>query len=517
MERESRAMNRRGEPAFDAVLGLQPLNDIHLHSKQIHFDVEAQGNIVYVRMFSIIAFFILLVACVNFMNLATARSTRRAKEAGIRKVIGAKRGQLVGQFLSESLLITSVALVLSLGMVGAALPAFNAVLGTHLVLEPGRGWMLGGLLLVFLVTSLLAGSYPALFLSGFRPIGVLKSIRVGRGGMWLRNGLVVFQFFVSIVLIAGTLIVYSQLRYIRDRDLGYNKENLLYIPLKGELPGKSEALAAALAGKAHLQNYTIISELPVDAWMGTIGVRWKSISSNKVMFSVMGVDERFLSVFKVRLLAGRGFSAAFGSDTTNYVVNEKALAVMGMDVRSAVGQRIRLWDNWGLIVGVVKDFSFKPAQSAVDPLILRYNPGKGKEWLRKVAVVSAGRGTTGAAIEELKTVWGKLNPSFSFEYGWVDAQLERLYVSEQRLGVLFNVFSVLAIFICCLGLLGLAAFTAEQRTKEIGIRKVLGAKVAAGVCFSDRGYRLVFCRGGCDGGFHRAAYGELAGGEGCGG
>ena len=482
IERKIRAINKKGEPTFDAVFGLQPLTSIHLHSKQLLYDVEGQGDIAYVRMFSIIALFILLVACVNFMNLATARSARRAKEVGIRKVIGAKRRQLVGQFLSESLLITSLALVLGVTLVKIALPAFNGVLGTNLHFDLDNGRLLGGLLLVFILTSLVAGSYPAFFLSGFRPISVLKAIRVGAGTQFVRNGLVVFQFVVSIVLIVGTLIVSSQLRYIRDRDLGYNKENLLYIPLKGDLSRNSETLAAALAGNTHLHNYSIISELPVNAGMGTVGVRWKNISENHIMFSVIGADEHFLSVFRLKLLAGRGFSSNFAADSINYVVNGKALAVMGIDLRSAVGQRIKLWDNWGMIVGVLKDFSFKPAQSAVDPLILRYNPGIGRDWLRGTAVISTTPGGTGATIADLKKVWSELNPTYPFEYGFVDQQLQRLYVSENRMGLLFNIFTVLAVFICCLGLLGLAAYTAERGTKEIGIRKVLGARVA-GVVF----------------------------------
>jgi putative ABC transport system permease protein len=264
------------------------------------------------------------------------------------------------------------------------------------------------------------------------------------------------------------------------------------MPLKGDMPHNSEALAAALGGSSRLRNYTIISELPVNAGMGTIGVRWKHIPKNDVVFSVMGVDEHFLSVFRMRLLAGRGFSSAFAADTVSYVVNERALEVMGMDASSAVGQRMKLWDNWGTIVGVVKNFNFKPAQSAVDPLILRYNPGAGKEWLRRTVVIGVPPAGVAAAIADMKNVWGAFEHNFPFEYGFVDQQLQRLYVAEQRLGLLFNIFSVLAVFISCLGLLGLAAFTAEQRTKEIGIRKVLGAGVAGIVVLLSRRFvRLV--------------------------
>jgi ABC-type antimicrobial peptide transport system permease subunit len=494
MERRIREINKKGEPTFDAVFQLQPLSRVHLYSKSLAYDIDGQGDIGYVRIFSIVAIFILLVACINFMNLATARSARRAKEVGIRKIIGARRGQLIGQFLSESLLITFVALALGLVFVAAALPAFNQVVGKQLSIDLSNGWLFAGLLSVFLLTSLVSGSYPAFFLSSFRPIKVLKVkvVRAGAGSHFFRNGLVVFQFVVSIVLIVGTTVVYRQLHFIRDRDLGYDKANLLYIPLKGELPHKTGALAAAFRNSASLHNYSIISELPVNAGMGTIGVRWKGITQNQVMFSVMGADEHFLSLFKMRLVSGRCFSTDFAADTLNYIVNEKALGVMGMDVNTAVGQSLTLWGNKGTIVGVVKDFNFKPVQRSIDPLILRYNPGAGKEWLRRTAVVSVPPTRVAGAIDELKGVWAQLNPAYDFEYGFVDQQLERLYLSEQRMGLLFNTFALLAIFISCLGLCGLAAFTAEQRTKEIGIRKVLGADVAGIVAMLSKGFvRLV--------------------------
>jgi len=494
MGRRIGEINKKGEPTFNAAFHLQPLNRVHLYSKALSWDLDGQGDISYVRIFSIVAIFILLVACINFMNLATARSARRAKEVGIRKIIGAKRGQLIGQFLSESLLITFVALMLGIIFVVMALPIFNTVVEKQLSVDLSNGWLLACLVLVFLLTSLVSGSYPAFFLSSFRPIKVLKTtiVRAGAGSHFFRNGLVVFQFVVSIVLIVGTTVVYKQLHFIRDRDPGYDKANLLYIPIKGDMSQKNEALAAAFKNSVHLHDYSIISALPVDVGMGTVGVRWKGITQNQVMFSVMGVDEHFLSLFKMRLAAGRGFSTDFAADTVNYVVNEKALRVMGMDVNTAVGQPLTVWGTRGAIVGVVRDFNFKPVHSAVDPLILRYNPGAGKEWLRRTAVVSVPPAGVAGAIDELKGVVAQLNPAYDFEYGFVDQQLERLYLSEQRMGVLFNTSALLAIFISCLGLCGLAAFTAEQRTKEIGIRKVLGANVAGIVAMLSKGFvRLV--------------------------
>jgi putative ABC transport system permease protein len=487
-------INHKGEPTFEADFELQPLSRIHLYSKWLQYDIGEQGNIVYVRIFSIIAAFILIVACINFMNLATARSARRAREVGVRKVVGARRGQLISQFLGESAALTFLALLLSLGLVALALPAFNGLLDTSLHLPLTNGWFIGALALIWLVTSLVAGGYPAFFLSGFRPVKVLKGTISKVGGGFFRNTLVVFQFVISVVLIIGTTVVYSQLNFIRNRDLGYDKANLLYIPLKGELGKRLDALTAALRDNPRLSHYSVVSEVPVDVGMGTAGVQWPGKQPDThPMFSVMGADEHFLDIFKIRQASGRGFSAAYPMDTLNYVLNEKAAHLMGWDTASAVGQPLTLWGNKGIVIGVVKDFNFKPVQSAIDPLILRYNPGAGKEWLRRQVVINLAPGGLSASIADLHAIWNKLNPVYAFEYHFVDQQLALSYMTEERLGVIFNSFALLAIFISCLGLIGLAAFTAEQRTREIGIRKVLGADVTGIVALLSGGFvRLVF-------------------------
>lgn len=495
MGREIGDINHKGEPTFEAKFELQPLSRIHLYSRSLLYDVGPQGNITDVRIFSLVAIFILLVACINFMNLTTARSTQRAREVGVRKVIGARRGQLVAQFLGESLLLTLAALLLGLVLVELALPAFNGLLGTALTLPLNRTWFITGTAGVLLVTSLVAGSYPAFFLSGFRPIQVLKNMfdRTGIRSSGLRNVLVIFQFVISIVLIVGTMVVYAQLRFIRNRDLGYDKTNQLYIPLKGALDQKLDALTAYLRSNPRLDHYSVVSEVPVNIGMGTAGVHWPAKDENRhPMFSVMGVDEHFLDLFKITLASGRGFSPTYANDTLNYIVNEKALQLMGLNAVTAIGKPLKVWDYQGVIIGVVKDFNFKLAQSAIDPLVLRYNPGPGKEWLRNAVVINIPPGNLPAAIAGLQTIWNKLNPAYSFEYHFVDQQLEGSYVAEQRLGVLFNTFAMIAIFISCLGLTGLAAFIAEQRTREIGIRKVLGADIAGIVSLLSGGFvRLV--------------------------
>ena len=495
MGRQISDIDSMGDPTFQAKFGLQPLSRIHLYSRSLLYDIGPQGNITYIRIFSLVAMFILLVACINFMNLTTARCARRAREVGVRKVIGARRGQLIAQFLGESLLLTLAALLLGLVLVALALPAFNGLLGTSLTLPLTKTWFIGGMAGVLLGTSLVAGSYPAFFLSGFRPIQVLKNMlsRTGARSSGFRNALVVFQFVISIVLIAGTMVVYAQLRFIRNRDLGFDKTNQLYIPLKGALDQKVDALTASLHGNPRLDHYSVVSEVPVNVGMGTAGVHWPGKDESKSpMFTVMGVDEHFLDLFKIRLDRGRGFSPAYANDTLNYVVNEKALQLMGLDAATAIGKPLQVWDYQGVIIGVVKDFNFKPAQSAIDPLILRYNAGPGKEWLRNAVVINIPPGNLPAAIADLRTIWNKLNPAYSFEYHFVDQQLEGSYVAEQRLGVLFNLFALIAIFISCLGLTGLAAFIAEQRTREIGIRKVLGADITGIVALLSGGFvRLV--------------------------
>jgi putative ABC transport system permease protein len=494
MGREISAISDKGDPTFSAVFTVQPLSRIHLYSKYLLYDIGEQGDISYVRLFSIIAFFILFVACINFMNLATARSARRAREVGIRKTIGARRWQLVRQFLGESLLLTFFALLLGILLVTITLPWFNRLLGISLTLPWDSARFIAGLTGLFVLTSLLAGCYPAFFLSAFRPVNVLKGVFTGSNrNRFFRNGLVVLQFTISVVLIIATAVIYNQMRFIRDRNLGYNKENLLYIPLKGDLGKRLDALTAFLHDNPRLSHYSVVSEIPVDVAMGTAGVHWQGKRKNSFpIFTLMGVDEHFLDLFKMKLTAGRGFSAAFGADTLNYVVNEKALITMGWDPSTAVGKPLEVLGTEGRVIGVVKDFNFKPVRSAIDPLILRYNPGVGKEWLRGQVVISTPPTTLQQSIADLHTIWNKLNPAFTFEYGFIDQQLSRSYLTELRMSSLFDTFALLAILISCLGLTGLAAFTAEQRTKEIGIRRVLGAKVTGIVTLLSSGFiRLV--------------------------
>jgi hypothetical protein len=357
--------------------------------------------------------------------------------------------------------------------VWALLPLFNDLSDKRLTLDLLDGKLMVSLLAIALLTGLLSGSYPALFLSRFQPVNVLKgNLQAGKGNVWFRNGLVVVQFVVSIVLLVGTAVVYQQLQYIKNRNLGFQKENLLYISMNGELWDKYQALRNELMRNPLTSAYAVTQELPTNLISADPHVEWEGKDpQTQPFFYHMAVDENFTQVFQMKLLSGRSFSREFKADSANFIVNEKALRLMGMDVATAVGKPLAYYDTKGTIIGVVQDFNFKPIQQAIEPLILRLNTWGG------TVVVRTRPNQTEATIQALKKIWEELNPAYPFTYHFLDQDLARLYRGEQRLGSLFNVFAGLAIFISCLGLYGLSAFMAEQRTKEIGVRKVFGASL----------------------------------------
>jgi len=466
---------------------LQALRSIHLHSNY-QVDLPGHGNIQYVNIFFVVALFILAVACINFMNLATARSARRAKEVGLRKVVGAGRKQLIGQFLGESLLISFLSLLIAVSLVWLLLPAFNNLAGKELAIHLLDGKLILILVGIALLTGLISGSYPALFLSGFRPVQVLKGSMKNMGGnLIFRNGLVVVQFVVSIVLLAGTAIVYRQLTYIKNMNLGFDKSNLLYLPMTGEMWGKQQALKTELKNNPLTADFSITNDLPTNLTSGTVNVQWEGKDpKSQVVFPTLFVDENFLDVFQMKMLSGRSFSTEFKADTNNFILNERAVQIMGMKVADAVGKPLSLWDIKGTIIGVVKDFNYKPVQNPIEPLIIGLNKWGG------ITVVRTKPGQTEATIKALGKISADLNPAYPFSYGFLDQDLANLYQGEHRMGRLFNLFAILAIFISCMGLYGLSAFMAEQRTKEIGVRKVLGASVFKVVYLLSTGFtRLI--------------------------
>ena len=473
------AYKQNGRSEFSPQFKLQRLTDIHL-GEHYMADVPGGGSLQDVRIFSLVAIFILVIACINFMNLSTALSGRRAKEVGLRKTVGASRGQLIAQFLGEAVFLAVLALGLGLLLVAALMPLFDQLTGKPFTIGALGGSRLLLLLVVAVVAGLLSGSYPALALSAFQPVKVLKGLKVVQGGKaYFRNGLVVFQFAIAIVLIVGTLVVYRQLRFIRDRDMGFDKSNLIYvtIPQVGGLEGMQQGanrIADGMANERGVLSQSVMSDLPTYLVSGDPDVKWPGEDPKDYnIVPLLGVDEHTLDVFGMHLLAGRFFSKAYGNDDSAVVLNEAALKLMHMTPATAVGKTIRFNDRPYAVAGVVKDFNFKPVQFNVEPLVMIDHYWRGNDYV----VVKTAPGATASVIAALKKQFALAYPQNIFEYGFVDKDLEALYTSEQQMGSLFNVFSALAIFISCLGLFGLSAYTTQRRFKEIGVRKVLGASV----------------------------------------
>lgn len=470
IEKKMQDIYKKNEAVLKVAFILQPLSEVHLYSNFLA-DMPGHGKAQNVYIFMVVAVFILVVACLNFMNLATARAARRAKEVGLRKVVGAIRPHLMGQFLAESLVVALLALILALLIIYLVLPRFNMLGGKELSLDFTNVRIIMGLLGITVVTGLLAGSYPALYLSGFVPAAVLKgNFAAGGSGRLFRNTMVVIQFAVSISLIVGTAIVYRQLKYIQQLNLGYDKENLLYMPMFGDLWNKYDQLRTRIGNNHVTENFSFISNLPTGSSNATISVDWKGKDPNsQPLFFNLAIDENFEKVFKATMLEGHGFTENAPADSSSVIMNETALKTMDMKLESAVGTIVNVWGRDRTIIGVVKDFNFKPVQEPIGPMFLTRNTWGGN------AMIRTKPGETENAIAELEQIWKELNPSYPFSFGFLDQDIDKLYAAEQRLGKLFNVFAVLAIVISCLGLYGLSAYLAERRTRELGIRKVLGA------------------------------------------
>jgi putative ABC transport system permease protein len=470
---------KNGVPMLRPAFDLQRLTDMHLGEHYL-LDVPGGGSMQYVRIFSLVAVFILLIACINFMNLSTALSSRRAKEVGLRKTVGAMRWQLVAQFLGEAVMLALLSLGLAVALVWLLMPLFDDLTGKDFsmqVFDGGRILLLVG---IAVVAGVVSGSYPALVLSRFQPVKVLKGVKLFQSGRaYFRNGLVVLQFTIAIALMVGTLVVYRQLQFIRNRDIGFDKSNLLYVNIpdaggNDAMQKGAERIDAGIANQPGIIAHTVIGNLPTYNTSGDGDVQWAGKDPrDQTVFPLMGADENTLRVFGMHLLKGRTFSKAYGTEDSSMVVNEAALRVMHRDLATAVGSTFRFNDRTYTIIGVVKDFNFKPVQFTVEPLLIPYNFSNGYRYV----VVKTAPGATERVLSALKKQFALTYPQFVFDYGFVDKDLNTLYASELQMGELFNVFSVLAIFISCLGLFGLSAYTTQRRIKEIGVRKVLGASV----------------------------------------
>jgi len=464
---------------FPLTLHLQPLTDIRLHSN-LRAELEPTGDIAYVYLFSAIGLLILVIACINFMNLATARSAQRAREVGMRKVLGAARPQLIRQFLGEALLLSGLALVLAMALIQVALPVFNSLSGKAISINYLDNLaLLGSLVGLTLLVGVVAGSYPAFFLSAFRPSEVLKGqTRHGRSrAVALRKGLVVFQFAISIFLIASTAVVYQQMQYIRAKNLGFDREQIVVLPLNDEVRASYETMRNTLLQDTGIQAIALSEQVPARAGSGsryTIEGIDEPVSAYRLF-----TDHTFLNTYGMNLVAGRGFSEAVPTDSTDaFIINEAFVREQGWDSpEDALGRSISMrWSNIdrsGQIVGVAKDFHLFSLRDELEGTVVSIMPDK---YLSFVSVRLA-PGRPSAALDRLASVWATVAPSYPFDYYFLDQDFDRLHRADAQLGQVFFVFAFLAILVACLGLFGLAAFTAEQRTKEIGVRKVLGATI----------------------------------------
>jgi len=464
--------NAQKKGTFTEELGMQKFAETYLHSTFTNGKIDG-GRIGYVRMFSIIAAFILLIACINFMNLTTARSVKRAKEIGVRKVVGALRGGLIQQFISESMLLTTLSVLLALLILMLALPSFNQITQKEIELPFNNLSFWLQLILVTLITGLVSGSYPALFLSSFNPVKVLKgTLKLQSGTTLFRKGLVVFQFVLSILMITGTIIISRQIAYIQSKNLGFDKENLVFMNLEGDILKKYDVLRNEALKVPGVKSITHSNTEPTSIQSSTIGVDWEGKNpGSEISFSNDGVGYDFISTLKLKLLAGRDFSKDFPGDSAGFIVNQAAVERLGY--ANPIGKPLTLWGNKGKIVGVVENFHSGSMHDPIKPLILYLNPNMDYGF----ALLRIEAGKTKQALAGLESIYKELNPNFPFSYTFANEEFNKLYKSEQMIGELSDAFAFLAIFISCMGLLGLAMFTAEQRLKEIGIRKVLGASV----------------------------------------
>jgi putative ABC transport system permease protein len=489
-------LRKHGEPQLQSILhmtfakleqtgnyfrfSLIPLKKIHLES-HTKYDLGSKGDIKIVYIFSAIAVFILLIACVNFMNLSTARSSNRAKEVGVRKVLGSPRKYLIAQFLTESVMVTLVGAIIAVFVAWVLLPVFNQMSGKELAVTPQIiGWLVPVMITFIIVVGCIAGSYPALYLSGFQPIEVLKGKLASgfKGGMF-RNSLVIFQFAISIFLIIGTIVIYNQLKYIQNKDLGYDRDHVMIVQRVWTLGKKAKTFKQEIKQLAGVKSATMTGYLPTDGANNNSSLFKDPVLDAKkaIQSSIWNVDEDYIPTLGIKIKSGRNFSSEMKTDSTAIIINEAAAQLLGfsnplnqllylpMDSKASVMKPFH-------IIGVIKDFNFKSLRDNVTPLILFDSEDTGCLSIRMNSANIPG------LLAQVKNKWTSMSPNLQFDYSFMDEDFDGLYRSEQRIGKIAVAFTSLAVIIACLGLFGLAAYAAEQRTKEIGIRKVLGANMS---------------------------------------
>ncbi|SFO88698.1 duplicated orphan permease [Chitinophaga sp. YR627] len=466
--------NKDISAAYNIELFLQPEADVYLYSNFSNGQRDG-GRIGYVRLFIIVAAFLLLIATINFMNLSTARSIKRAKEVGVRKAIGAQRLSLIWQFMHEALLMTVIATILAIGIVWLSLPFFNQLTDKTLSLpfgDPSFGLLLLGILIV---TALLSGSYPAFFLSAIKPVRVLKgTLQTGPRAQLFRRGLVVFQFVLSILMIVGTIVVYQQMKYVQRKNLGFDRENLIIMRGEGSIAMHFQTFKQELLQQPGIQSVSHMQTNPLRNRNTTDVVSWQGKDPGlAIQFNNTAVGYDFVKTMHLQILHGRDFSPAYGADSANYLINESTAKRLGY--KDPIGQPLTFGKQAGTIVGVLKDFHFNSLHVPIRPIIIRLN----EKQIYDNILIKTQPGQTKQALASIEGLCRKMNPDYPFTYSFLDSDFQNSYKSETIAGSLIAIFACLSIFIACLGLFGLAAFMAEQRTKEIGVRKVLGASVTS--------------------------------------
>ena len=453
------------------IIHLTALEDVHLRS-DAQGGFGTSGNIRYVYIFSAIALLILVIACINYMNLATARSVDRAKEVGLRKVVGAQKNQLFGQFMGEATIITFMALVISLVIANLALPYFNQLVGRELSIGfLNNATLIFGLIGVGIIVSLLAGVYPAIAFSNFKPITILRgNFKTSQSGVWLRKGLVIFQFAISIFLVVGTLVIYKQLRLIQNKNLGYEKEQVVVIPVDYKMVEKWETFKGALTNSPHIDHVSAVSETPsqVD---GTYSLFLPSNPKDSRLVQAMATDIDIAKTMGFKILSGSDYTYASSQrEDYPFLINETVMKQMGWDLETAVGKPLNLNGREGFVQAVMNDFHTQSLHREVSPLVIFLSKND-----FNYAMVKISTGKIEESLSHLESTWSELAPHRPFDYHFLDDEFDKLYRSEKQTAQSLGIFAGLAIIIASLGLFGLAAFTTVQRSKEIGIRKVLGA------------------------------------------
>jgi putative ABC transport system permease protein len=479
LERKANGFFQKHAPDYAGSLTmyLQPLGDIHLHSRTLTYDLNwRKTDITYIYIFSTIAFLILLVACINFVNLATSRSAGRAREVGIRKVVGARRSQLILQFLGESVLVSFCAMILARAFIELALPALNNFFGNELDFNLSNAWLfLAGLVCLTVFVGILAGWYPALFMSSPQPHDVLKSAgqRATRG-LGLRRTLVISQFTVSIILIVCSIFIGKQLHWIQKRNLGFNKEHVIVLKISQAIKGKYESVRQELLENSSITDISALGPHKLGSLLRGMNFNFEGKTPDQTwLTSCMAVDPDFVRFYGLEIVEGRSFSPELATETGGaYIINETLKEKLGW--KTAVGKKFWLADDKvpGQVIGVVKDFNFYSLHHKIEPLALFIRP----ELFSFLSVKVRPENIAGT-LKYLERKWAGYDPTSPFEYTFLDEDFARLYQAEEMTRKVVGAFSILAVFVACLGLLGLISFAAESRTKEIGIRKVLGASV----------------------------------------